>query len=146
MYKRQIEAILELDSDAKHSFNGVFAMDELPAMCQEGSYVINLDDHDEPGSHWVVAWRSNDKVEYMDPFGLPPFDERCLAFLGSNLFYNSVKLQLLLSSACGFYCVYFIIKRASGLAANSIVDILSRIDSDFVVKDYIYSRYKPIFN
>lgn len=146
MYKRQIETILRLDSNSKHSFNGVFAMNKLPAVCSNGSYVINLDDHDEPGSHWVAVWCHDGTIEYMDPFGIPPIDKRCLEFLGSNMFYNSVKLQLLLSSACGFYCVYFIIKRARGLPANAIIEILSRTESDFVVKEYIYSRFKPIFN
>ena len=146
MYKRQIDAILKLDSTAKHSFNGVYAMDKLPPLPQNGSYVLNLDNSDEPGSHWVVAWFYNDMTEYFDPFGLPPADKRCLHFLGPNMFYNTVKLQLLLSNACGFYCIYFVIKRASGIAANSIVETLSRLDSDFVVKDYIYSRYKPMFS
>ena len=146
MYKRQIETILRLNSDSKHNFNGVLAMDELPKTRQKGSYVINLDDHDEPGSHWVAVWCDNEKVEYMDPFGLPPLDDRCLLFLGGNVRYNTVKMQLLLSNACGFYCVYFVIKRASGLAANSIIETLRRTDSDYVVKDYVYSRYKPIFN
>ena len=145
MYRRQIEAILRLDSKTKHCFNGVFAMDELPIKPQNGCYVINLDDHDEPGSHWVAVWCNKERVEFMDPFGVPPLDKRCLMFLGNNVFFNTVKMQLLLSKACGFYCTYFLIKRASGLSANTIIETLARVDSDFVVKEYMYSRYKPVF-
>ena len=146
MYSRQIEAVLKLDLATKHAFNGVYSMDKLPESCKSGAYVINLDDHDEPGSHWVAVWKEGPLAEYMDSYGQPPLDIRCINFLGSNCLYNTFSLQQQLSNGCGFYCVYFIIQRARGQPANVILDMLSRVDSGFVVKNFIYSRYKPIFN
>ena len=145
MYRRQIETILKLDSATKLVLNGVFAMDKLPKSCQPGAYVINLDDHDEPGSHWVAVWKEGSIAEYMDSYGEPPSDIRCINFLGSNCRYNTYRLQQVLANACGFYCVYFLIQRARGQPADLILDMLSRVDSGFIVKDFIYSRYKPIF-
>ena len=142
--------------------------------------MINTDDHDMPGSHWVAVYtepqqqqqrsqqyhyntlydydqhhhhcqqhqqlsESSIAVDYMDSYGQPPTDKRLLKFLGSNYDYNSVALQLPLSNACGFYCLYFLLNRARGNSATSIIETLARVDSDFVVKDYLYSRYKPIF-
>lgn len=145
MFKRQITAILTLDASTKDKFRGVCSMDRLPQR-KPGAYVINMDDHDEPGSHWVAVYDDNGIVEYMDSYGLPPLDTRCLLFLGSDYHYNSRVLQQQFSNACGFYCVYFLIQRSRGHSANTILDMLARTDSGYVVKNFIYSRYKPIFN
>ena len=143
MYKQQIETILELDSET--TFRGVYAMDTLPTR-QMGAYVINLDNHDEPGSHWVAVYDDGNQVEYMDSYGLPPSDPRCLLFLGQKFKYNSYALQQPLSNACGFYCIYFLIRRSRGHTATDILDVLSHVDSDFVVKEFVYSRFKPVFS
>lgn len=144
MFKRQIETILGLDVATRDLFCGVYAMDQLPTR-QRGAYVINMDDHDEPGSHWVAVF-DNGSVEYFDSYGYPPLDSRCLEFLGMRYSYNKIKLQKQYSNACGFYCIYLILKRARGHSADKIILNLKRTDSDFVVKNFLYSHYKPVFN
>ena len=148
MYKNQLTSILQLDTVAKKIFRGVYAMDRLPTRSQtSAAYVINTDNHDEPGSHWIAVFCDKfGRVEYMDSYGLAPLDERCRNFLGSDFTYNILALQRPLSSACGFYCVYYILHRARGISADSILKLLFRTDSDYIVKKFLYSRYKPIFN
>ena len=80
MFKRLIEQILKLDSHDK--FRGVYPIDLLPKR-QQGVYVINLDKHDEPGSHWVAVYDDGKIGEYFDSYGLPP---KYLEFLGPS--YN----------------------------------------------------------
>lgn len=120
-------------------------MDRLPVR-QRGAYVINMDNHDEPGSHWVAVYIDDADVQYMDSYGLPPLHKECMKFLGSNYSYNNIQLQKQYSNACGFYCMYFVLQRARGFSAQHIVSMLARTDSDFVVKQFFYSRYKPVFN
>ena len=60
--------------------------------------------------------------------------------------YNRVPLQQVLSNACGFYCVFYLIERARGKSFEDIVYILHHSDSDFVVKSTIYDRYAPVFH
>ena len=146
MFKRQLEAVLGLDFASKQVFRGVYAMDRLPKRQSPGAYVLNFDDHDEPGSHWVAVYDDGCQVEYMDSYGYPPLDQRCVAFLGAKYEYNSVPLQRMFSKACGYYCLYFILHRARGSSAADVIDVLSRTESDAVVKQFVYSRYKPIFN
>ena len=119
-------------------------MNRLPPR-RQGAYIINMDDHDEPGSHWVAVF-DDGNTEYMDSYGQPPLDERCQTFLGLNYSYNTLPLQQQFSNACGFYCIYFILQRARGLPAIDILSMLACTDSGFVVKDALYSRYKTIFN
>ena len=58
MYKSQIEAVLGLDAQSRRTFKGVFAIDKLPTKCEkDSSYVINYDEHDEVGSHWIAVYK-----------------------------------------------------------------------------------------
>ena len=91
----------------KDLFQGVFAMDQLPATCH-GMYVVNANEQEKPGEHWLAV---NDK-EYFDLYGLPPQDERLIEMLGSYVVYNAVPLQQVMSNVCGFYCVYHLLGRA----------------------------------
>ena len=145
MYKRQLQAVLSLDAYTKRLFQGVYAMDRLPTR-NNGAYVINMDNHDEPGSHWVAVFVDNGAVEYFDSYGRAPTDSRLLHFLGPNFSYNSVALQRLFTTVCGYFCLYFLLKRARGVSSSQIVHMLARTDSGFVVKEYVLSRYKPIFS
>ena len=144
MYKRQLTAVLSQDYKTKRIFRGVYPMDRLPAR-RDGAYVVNMDNHDEPGSHWVAVYIHKGAVEYFDSYGRAPTDTRMLRFLGPNFTFNSVVLQRLFTNACGFFCLYFLLKRARGVSANRIVYILSRSDSGFVVKNYVLSMYKSVF-
>ena len=140
MNTHQINAILSYDSMTKHLFQGVYAVDVLPTTC-EGMYVINTDEQDQPGSHWVAVY--ND--EYFDSFGFPPLDQRIKDFMNPTFVYNKVHLQQILTNACGFYCAYYLLERARGQSMEDIVHILMNSDSDFVVKSMIFNRYKPLF-
>ena len=146
MFSRQIDTILALDNAAKPLYRGTFPMDRLPTERVNGIYIINTDDHDQPGGHWVAVFVTDERVEYFDSYGLPPLDSRCERFLGTNYWFNTYQLQQLYSNACGFYCVYFVLQRARGQEANTILNILSKSDSGFIVKNYLYSRYKSVFN
>lgn len=145
MFAHQIDTILTLDAATKTLYRGVYSMDKLPHRAS-GAYVINTDDSDEDGSHWIAVFVKNNTVEYMDSYGLPPLDSRCELFLGKDYYFNTCALQQLYSNACGFYCIYFLLQRARGYSADMIMNMLRQTDSGFVVKRYIYSRYKPVFN
>ena len=140
MNTQQIRAILHNDYMTKDLFQGVFAIDQLPATCH-GMYVVNTDEQDKPGEHWLAVYNK----EYFDSYGLPPQDERMIDFLGSNVVYNAVPLQQVMSNACGFYCIYYLLERARGHSIQEIVHILRHSDSDFIVKQMIYDRYTPLF-
>jgi hypothetical protein len=43
--------------------NGIYMKDELPSYLKEGNYIINLQNHDESGSHWTCFIK--DKIIYI---------------------------------------------------------------------------------
>ena len=140
MNTQQISAILSSDFMTKNLFHGVFAVDQLSSVC-DGMYVINSDEQDKPGEHWLAVYNK----EYFDSYGFPPQDKRIIDFLGENVVYNCVGLQHLFSNACGFYCVYYLLQRARGQSMEEIIDTLRKKDGDFIVKNTLYERYKSLF-
>lgn len=144
MNTSQLRRILQTDVMASDLYRGIYAMDTLPD-CTPGYYIINTDDQDEPGEHWLAVFNDHGHIEYFDSFGRPPLDKRLETFLGKTYKYNDIPLQLLFSNACGFYCVYYILHRCRGYSMEEIIHILKRSDGDFIVKDYLYRHYKPVF-
>ena len=85
MFSEQLRRILgEIEPSTRAHFRGVFAIDELTqTSCKPGSYVINLDKRNEPGSHWVAVYvdpnkpfnnddeEEEEKEEEVDESGAP---------------------------------------------------------------------------
>ena len=52
-------------------FNGVYSRNNLPKRIKNGTYVINLDEYADVGTHWIAFYVSNNEVIffYFDYFG-----------------------------------------------------------------------------
>ena len=51
-------------------FNAVYSRDNLPDKIKDGTYIINLDEYSDIGTHWVALYISNNDVNYFDSFGV----------------------------------------------------------------------------
>lgn len=55
------------------NFRGVFVRDELPVKPGENECgILNLDDSDGKGTHWVFWYKTGNVKIYFDSYGLPP--------------------------------------------------------------------------
>ena len=84
--------------------------DELKAPLQQGNYIINLQNHDQPGTHWVSFRKYKNYVFYNDSFGVvPPQNEYDIFKNEGNLvYYNTHQHQDLNANSCGYWCIYFL--------------------------------------
>ena len=122
--KEKIDSVF-LSSCLNHvsAFIGTFAQDELLKLRQitiPFSLIVNVDYSDQPGSHWLAIYISNQQVEIFDSLG---FDSRyyttstrpILKFIEKFTFNRNViispVLQPFSSTLCGLYCIYFILMR-----------------------------------
>ena len=48
-------------------FNGVYSRDNLQKI-KDGTYIINLDEYSDIGTHWVASYVQNNGVTYFDSF------------------------------------------------------------------------------
>ena len=91
----------------KIKFSGVFSNDELHDPKRNCLYILNLQNSDQGGSHWVLlcnGW-------YMDPYGVPP-TKRISQFVTD---WNQDEYQSLESEACGFFVLYTADRLMAGL-------------------------------
>ena len=50
-------------------FTGVYSRNNLPEI-KDGAYVINLDEYESIGTHWIALYVNNNNVTYFDNFGV----------------------------------------------------------------------------
>ena len=67
-------------------------------------YIINLDNSNNPGTHWVGLIDNY----YFDSYGLPaPIN--IIKHLNNKYYMNDIQYQHITSSNCGWYILYFFI-------------------------------------
>ena len=99
-------------------FNGVYSRDNLPKI-KDGTYVINLDEYSNIGTHWVALYVgggspkdvNNNNVTYFHSFGVEHIPKEIKAFIDHSLSIttNIFRIQAYDSSImCGCFCIGFI--------------------------------------
>ena len=51
-------------------FNGVFSRNNLHKKIKDGTYVINLDEYADVGTHWIALFCNRNEIVYFDSFGV----------------------------------------------------------------------------
>ena len=103
----------------KH-LRGIYSRDGLPSKIKKECGIINLDDKQGPGPHWVCYRNIDSVVEYFDPFGLimPKTALKYFNTCGKHRVYSIDEIQNRNSVLCGYWCLYYLLERQKG---NSIL-------------------------
>lgn len=100
-------------------FRGIFSRNNLPrrGAHKRESAIVNLDDENAGGSHWVAYVKNNRRVDYFDSFGnLRPPRELVQYFgKGVKIYYNYKRYQKWNESNCGQWCLSFLRDKTSSL-------------------------------
>jgi len=119
----------------------VCASDELYSIkSREFICIVNSDKCFEPGTHWLCFLKKrNENLQFFDSIGLPFefYGEDFVSFVtrvNLPVEYSSIRVQSSLSSLCGEYCLYFVLKRMEGLDFHSV---LSTLSNSFHMNDVI---------
>lgn len=98
--------ILDILDKKNISINGVYSKDLLPKL-KKGFYVINIQNsQDGDGTHWTCLYFGDNNI-YFDSFGSPAPVE--VQEHLKDYFFNDKQVQNIDSSACGYYCIAFIL-------------------------------------
>ena len=89
----------------KH-FRDIFSRNGLPSKIKKECGIINLNDIQGPGTHWVCYRNMDSFVEYFDPFGLimPREIYYYLSTSGKKQIYFQDEIQNRDSVLCGYWC------------------------------------------
>ena len=133
--------------EGDNRFQGVHPRDDLPPVIKTGAYVINLDDMDGPGTHWVAVYCKYKKVTYFDSFAVGHIPEEVKIFVGDKkIRSNMYRLQHYYSIMCGYYCIAFIDHMFAGGNLQSFNKMFDPHDFDLNDK-IIYDMFaKPVTN
>lgn len=120
---------------------------------QKIGIIFNLDDHDEPGSHWTAVYIScpDHSIEYFDSYGENP-EPSIQTFLEKWCkSWNDVKVPMKIhvnqerfqygNSECGMFSMYYIIQRLNGL---SRIKVLTGGLNDTLMNQLRNVLYRPL--
>ena len=127
------------NKQTKKTFRGVFSADMLPGARKrsDGLYIVNLDNSDQAGSHWVcidLRRGKGEKSAYFDSYGLPPPYAAFENFMNNCYTHNTKQLQHPLSTSCGQWCLYFVLRRNQGWGMKKLVWPFGK---NFLANDHI---------
>ena len=109
-------------------FNGVYSRNNLPNKIKKGAYVINLDEYENTGTHWVSLFVKANKVIY--------FDDK---FIGNKKIKASIfRIQAYDSIMCGYFCIEFINYMLKGKKLLDYTNLFS--PNDFKENDQVIKR------
>lgn len=146
MNTRELSKILRGHKHLKYIFAGVFPADMLPSNPRKKkpcAYIANTHMHNQPGEHWICFYfPAIGYPEYFDSYGLAP-QEEFETFLNKSYLYSTAFVQFPLSSACGQYCLYFILQRSKGYSMANIISSFStnKLENDAMVNSIVEDSF-----
>ena len=89
-------------------FNGVYSRNNLSKI-KDGSYIINLDEYESIGSHWIALYVSDNNATYFDSFGVEHIPKEIKKFIGNkSIITNIYRIQAYDSIMCRYFYIGFI--------------------------------------
>lgn len=130
MNNLEIRAYATGHPTTREIFRGVYPIDLLPTNKKKkrGVYIVNLDPSTGEGSHWVAVDIGGGKTRniYFDSYGMAAQDKRLKKFLGKHYKKNLKRLQHPLTTTCGQWCLYFLLRRSENWSMEEIVKPFSK--------------------
>ena len=102
---------LKIDEILKHDKNyvGTYSKDNCPVLKNNQSTIINLQDSDKKGSHWVSYKKIGNKMFYFDSYGVAYIPDIIKNQYANHKFIcNIYKVQSMDSNQCGRFCILFV--------------------------------------
>ena len=121
-------------------FNGVFSRNNLPNIIKNDAYVVNLDEYDDIGTHWIALYVNNKIVTYFDSFGVEHIPKEIMEFIArKKIITNIYRIQAYDSIMCGYFYIGFINFMFNGKSLTDYTNLFS--PNDFNKNDDIILNY-----
>ena len=76
---------------------------------KDGSYIINLDENESRGTHWIALHVNAENITYFDNFEVENIPKYIRKFIGNkNTITNVYRIQVYDSIMCEYFCIGFI--------------------------------------
>ena len=128
---------LKIDKILQHDKNyvGTYSKDNVPILKNNQS-IINLQNSDRNGSHWVGYCKRNDKIFYFDSYGVAYIPDIIKNQYPKHKFIcNIYRIQSMDSNQCGRFCILFV--KADIKNENDYNNFLLQFEKNNYEKNYI---------
>ena len=120
-------------------FNGVYLRNNLPNKIKKGAYVINLDEYENTGTHWVSLFVKTKYTVYFDSFVVEHIPKEINKFIRSKEIKSNIfRIQAYDSIMCGYFCIEFINYMLKGKKLLDYTNLFS--PNEFKKNDRIIKR------
>ena len=120
-------------------FNGVYSRNNLPNKIKKGPYVINLDEYENTGTHWVSLFVKSKYTVYFDSFGVEHVPKEISKFIGNNKIKSNIfRIQVYDSNMCGYFCIESIDYMLNSKTLLDYTNLFS--PNDFKINDQVIKR------
>ena len=65
-------------------FNGVYSRNNLSKKIKDWTYVINLDEYVDVGTHWIALFCNRSEIVYFNSFGVEHVPEEIKELIGNK--------------------------------------------------------------
>lgn len=145
MNEIEIQNLLSSNIITRNCFHSVISYEELPQKEQhfehERIYIVNTDEMNDPGIHWVAIFLSNKGIaEFFDSLGRAP--EEYSPYIQSFMINNGPEYLISLKRiqgdkpVCGNFCILYCYFKCLGYSMTEFVEMFSE---DYENNDYLVS-------
>ena len=134
----------------------MYSRNNLPNKIKKGAYVINLDEYENTGTHWVALFVKPKYTVYFDSFGLEHIPKEINKFINNDttkstaepsslersaiarIKSNIFRIQAYDSIMCGYFCIEYINYMLKGKTLLDYTNLFS--PNDFKKSDQVIKR------
>ena len=125
----------------------MYSRNNLPNKIKKGAYVINFDEYENTGTHWVSLFVKTNEAIYFDSFGVEHIPKEINKFINNDMAKpsslkriksNIFRIQAYDSVMCGYFCIEFINYMLKGKTLLDYTNLFS--PNDFKKNDLVIKR------
>ena len=118
----------------------MYSRNNLPNKIKKGAYVINLDEYENTGTHWVALFVKPKYMVYFDSFDIEHIPKEINKFINNNnnIESNIFRIQAHDSIMCGYFCIEFINYMLKGKTLLDYTNLF--YPNDFKKNDQVIKR------
>ena len=107
----------------------VFILETICLKKKGGTYVINLDEYADGGTHRIALFCNRNEIVYCDSFRVEHVPEEIQDFIGhKNIMSNIFRVQANNSVMCGYFYIGFNDFMLAGKKLSDFTSLFSRYD------------------
>ena len=119
--------------------NGVYTRNNLFKV-KDGTFIINLDEYESIGTHWIALYANTKNLTYFDSFGVEHIPKEIRKIIrNKNIITNIYRIQACDQVMCGYVCIEFIDFILKGKSLSESTNLFS--PNEYKKNDRIILKY-----